>query len=236
MNDAYDEVAMMKLVDEQLKKIQETSKAITPVFEKIVDLTLSSTFYATEHEFVLSYHDPEKPFYGSDFMGTYDAAENYIDIDIKSDKGFDLFFDIFRTAPKIDFEHINRVINEFRLMYAFILGKDVVHSVHCLADIKDEFYWDGNNLRFTAMLFNECIHTQKHFAIKVFYGICTKTCEIIQTYKYEFKHPEIKFSADSYDSIDRIKEEFFRHIAKMMNKPVNEIRLIDYKVLPMLNC
>lgn len=236
MNDAYDEAAMMKLVEEQLKKIKETSEAITPVFEKVIDLTLSSTFYAKEHEFVLNYYDPDKPFYGADFMGTYNAVENYIDIDIKSDKGFDLFFDIFKTAPKIDFEHINRVINEFRLMYAFILGKDVVHSVHCLDDIKDEFYWDGNNLRFTAMLFNECIHTQKHFAIKVFYGICTKTCEIIQTYKYEFQHPEIKFSAESYDSIDSIKEGFFKHIAKMMNKPVNEIRLIDYKVLPMLNC
>jgi hypothetical protein len=235
MNDTYDEAAMMKLVDEQLKKIKETSEAITPVFEKVIDLTLPSTFYVTEHEFVLSYYDTDKPFYGSDFMGTYNSKENYIDIDIKSDKGFELFFDIFKTAPKIDFEHINRVINEFRLMYAFILGKDVVHSVHCLSDIKDEFYWCGNNLRFSVMLFDEDLLNQQHFAIKIFYGICTKTCNIIQTYKYEFKHPEINFSAESYDSIDIIKEEFFIHVAKMMNKHVDEIRLIDYKILPMLN-
>lgn len=235
MNDDYDEAAMMKLVEEQLRKTDETSKVLTPVFEKVIDLSLSSTFYVTEHEFVLSYYDPDKPFYGSDFMGTYIAKENYIDIDIKSDKGFDLFFDIFQTAPKIDFEHINMVINEFRLMYAFILGKDVVHSVHCLADIKDEFYWCGNNLRFSVMLFDEGLHNQQHFAIKIFYGICTKTCNIIQTYKYEFKHPEIKFHAESYDSIDSIKEDFFKHIAKMLNKSVNEITLIDYKLLPMLN-
>lgn len=235
MNDEYDEEAMMKLVEEQTAKIKETTEAITPVFEKLIDLSLASDFHAREHEFVLSYYDPDKPFYGSDFMGTYDAKDNYIDIEIKSEKGFDQFFDIFKTAPKIDFDHINQVINEFRLMYAFILGKDVVHSVHCLEDVKDEFYWCGNNLRFSAMLFDECIHTQKHFAIKVFYGICTKTCTIIQTYKYEFKHPDIKFSAESCDSIDSIKEDFFKHVAQMLNKSVEDIQFIDHKLLPMLN-
>jgi hypothetical protein len=231
----YDEVEIMKLVEEQSRQIEVTRAVITPVFEKIVDLSAASDFYAKEHEFVLSYYDQDKPFYGADFMGTYNAEENYIDIEIKSETGFDLFFDVFPTAPKIDFDHINQIIDEFRLMYAFILGRDVAHSVHCLDDIKDEFYWCGNNLRFSAMLFDEDLLNQKHFAIKIFYGICTETCNIIQSYKYEFQHPDIRFSCKSWDTIEDIKKGFFNHVAKMLNKPVNEITLMDYKLLPMLN-
>ena len=59
---------------------------------------------------------PEKPFYGSYF----------IEIEIKSENAFNHFFEIFPSAPKIDFEHLNYIVNEFRLMYAFILGEDVV--------------------------------------------------------------------------------------------------------------
>ena len=121
------------------------------------------------------------------------------------------------------------------LIQTHILWQDVVHSVHCLDDIKDEFYWCGNNLRFSAMLFDEDLLNQKHFSIKIFYGICTETCNIIQTYKYEFKHPKIGFSCVSWDTIDDIKEGFFKHVAKILHKPVNEIILMDYKLLPMLN-
>lgn len=235
MINEYDEAEIMKLVEEQSRKIEETRAAITPVFDKIIDLSVPSDFYAKEHEFVLSYYDQAKPFYGADFTGTYNAEDNYIDIDIKSETGFELFFDVFPTAPKIDFAHINHIIDEFRFMYAFLLGRDVVHSVHCLDDIKDEFYWCGNNLRFSAMLFDEDLLNQKHFSIKIFYGICTETCNILQTYKYEFKHPEIGFSCVAWDTIDDIKEGFFKHVAKMLHKPVNEITLMDYKLLPMLN-
>lgn len=231
----YDEAAIMKLVDEQIENTNKTREIITPVFDKMVNLSWSSDFYAKESGFVLSYDDPDKPFYGSYFMGDYNHEEDYIDIDINSETGFDHFFEIFPNAPKIDFEHINQIINEFRLMYAFILGKDIVYSVNSLEDLKDHFYWSGNQYRFTARLFEEDIYTQKHFTIKIFYGICTKTCDMVQSVRYEFQHPDIGFKCEQWDSIDEIKTEFFKYVAKMLNKPVSEITLMDYKLLPMLN-
>lgn len=231
-----DEEKIQEIIDDTLRKSKETMEIIRPIFNNVIDLSNPSVFYTQNRGYVLSYYNPEKPFYGSDYMGWYDATNECIDIDIKSENGFDLFFDVFPTAPKIDIAHINRVINEFRFMYAFILGTDFFYQVTCLDDIKDNFRWDGENYRFTVRLLDESIHDQKHFSIKIFYDICTKTCKINQTYKYEFMHPDIDFSFEDFESIDLIKENFFQYVAKMMNKSVNEIRLIDYKVLPMLNC
>lgn len=231
-----DEVKIQEMIDETLRKGKETMEIIRPIFNNVIDLSIPSDFYTRELEYILSYYNPDKPFYGCDYMGWYDAKSECIDIDIKSEKGFDLFFDVFPTAPKIDIAHINQVINEFRFMYAFILGKDMFHQVTTMEDIKDNYRWDGENYRFTVRLLDESIFDQEHFSIKVFYDICTKTCKINQSYKYEFMHPDIAVSFESFDSIAFIKESFFQHVAKMMNKTVNEIRLIDYKLLPMLNC
>lgn len=231
----YDEAAMMKLIEESDLRSKQTMEKIKPVFEKMVNLSFSSHFYSNEYEFVLSYDIPEKPFYGSYFMGTYNKDTNYIDIEIKSEIGFDHFFEIFPLAPKIDFEHLNHVIHEFRMMYAFMLGEDIVFTVISIEDVKDHFYWCGDNYRFSVRLFDEHIHDDNHFVINIFYGLCTETFQMTQTYKYEFKHPKIGFSCERWDSIDEIKTEFFKYVAKMLNKPVSEITLIDYKLLPMLN-
>lgn len=231
-----DEQKIQEMIEESERISKETIDDIQPVFDRLIDTSILKELYANDIQYTLLYENIEQPFYGAYYLGTYIKEEQSMDIDIKSEAGFDHFFDVFPTAPKIDIEHINQVINDFRFMYAFILGKDVFHQVKCVNDLKDNYRWDGENYRFTVRLFDESVFDQKHFSISVFYHICTKTSTISSTYRYDFKHPEIHFKSKDFDSIAQIKQGFFEHIAKMMNKPVSDIKWIDYKVLPMLNC
>jgi len=231
-----DEAKIQEMIEATQKKSAETMQAIRPVFEKLIDISIPTDFYASDVEYNLVYENPDKKFYNAFFMGCYNEEEQCMDIDIKSEAAFEYFFDIFPDAPKIDINHLNQVINDFRFMYAFILGKDVNHQVTSINDLKDNYRWDGENYRFTVRLFDESIFDQKHFSINIFYHICTKTNTMSSIYKYEFKHPDIRFIAEEYDSIEQIKLGFFNHVAQMMHKSVNEIKWIDYKVLPMLNC
>lgn len=234
--DEIDEQKIQDMIEETERNSKKTMEAIQPVFNKIIDTSIPSELYASDIQYNLIYGHTDKPFYGAFYLGCYVEDDHSMDIDIKSEEGFDYFFDIFPTAPKIDIDKINRVINEFRFMYAFILGKDVEYQVNCVNDLKDNYRWDGENYRFTVRLFDESVFDQKHFSINVFYHICTKTNEISSTYRYDFKHPKIDFEYSEWDSTKLIKEEFFKYAAKMMNKPASELKWLDYKVLPMLNC
>lgn len=234
--DEIDELKIKEMIEENRRTSEATMKVIQPVFEKIIDISIPTHLYANDVQYNLVYENKDNPFCNAFFMGCYIEEEQYMDIDIKSEEGFDHFFDIFPTAPKIDIEHINQVINDFRFMYAFILGKDVFHQVTCVNDLKDNYRWDGENYRFTVRLFDESVFDQKHFSISVFYHICTKTSTISSTYRYDFKHPDIRFASEDFSSLAQIKKGFFEHVAKMMHKPIGDIKWIDYKVLPMLNC
>jgi hypothetical protein len=221
---------VQRIVDTRMANTRLTESIIKPLLEKLVPDFFEMTFHASNYEFYLSCDNTESKYYGIDYIGNYEKESENFSIHMKSEKSFDLFHTVFPTAPKLDLVYIKGAINDIKMMYSFVLGLNIDMKVDDIEDLKCYYYWNGHNYLFVAKQPNEHI-----YVMRISHYFCLKTESIQQYYYYDFRHPLLRFSVESFNSLENLKSYYFQEIAKMLNKPIEEIMLSDHKVLPIIN-
>lgn len=209
------------------------------VFKAVMDDILSplESYTLTNQRMVYELYFPEGKFKNAHFTGEHNDGK--ISIEIKSEEGFDYFHEIFSSAPPIDYEQINKYIHDVQYLYAFIFGQRVEYSVHSLTDIKESFGWNGNNYVFKAKVKNEGINNHKYFDLSIKYEIDTTTKMIDMYYIFIFRHPKIKESillTNIFYNMESLKQCVIEeHVAKPLNKSLDQISAADSIIIRMLN-
>jgi hypothetical protein len=224
-----------ELLDLKLSSTLETSQVLLPIFEDLIDDFTELDFSTDEQDFKLICENPNSKYNGVNYIGYYDKSNNSMNIEMKTKESIDLFHQVFKSAAEIDIPYINRVINDYRLMYAFILGENVEYKINNIEELKEYFIWNGANYQFNVRPFGDYIHDPSYFTIKVMYSIDIITKKMCQHYHYRFGHPKIDFYLESFNCFETLRNNFFDKVSKILNKPVSEIQVVDYKVLMMLS-
>lgn len=177
----------------------------------------------------------EGRFKGVSFLGYY--YNDYISIELKSEKAFYQLFELFPQSTPIDYETLNRNINRFKFLYAFAFGRNInLKDINTAADLMYCYIHDGANYHH---LVEETGMEDSRFSVGIGIGIDTQPIMLNNHISYNYSTAR-EFSKDNHairkGNYPEFENAFIeRFITHRLGIDKADVTLAHYKVLRMIN-
>lgn len=159
-------------------------------------------------------------------------------IDIESENGFDLFYDIFPTAPRINI-NLNKITsNKFRFMEAYLLGKCCSHIFDSIESYKyfHDSTFSGEHYIFQTFDIGDPQNLGFHYyyTLDLDLNYIDAVSQIIYFNHKLTSDVEIIMN-DEFDVDHLINSIIAENAAKRLNVNIDNLKLTDSQIIQMLN-
>lgn len=167
-----------------------------------------------------------------------DKIPNAYSIDIDSENGFDLFYDIFPTAQRLDIRSNMITSNKFRFMEAYLCGRcfsEIFDSIDYYKYFHDSFF-SGEHYIFQTFQTEDPQNLGFHYYYSI--NLDLKSIEVVSQVIYynSILTPDISIILnDEFEIDDLIKSIIFDNSAKKLKVDLENLKLSDSQILHMLN-
>jgi hypothetical protein len=167
-----------------------------------------------------------------------DKTPNSYSIDIDSEEGFDLFYDIFPTAKRLDIKSNMITSDKFRFMEAYLCGRcfsDVFDSIDYYKHFHDSVF-SGEHYIFQTFQTEDPQNLGFHYYYSI--NLDLKSIEVVSQVIYynSILTPDITIILnDEFDIDDLIQNIIFDNAAKKLKVDLENLKLSDAQILHMFH-
>jgi hypothetical protein len=164
-------------------------------------------------------------------------------IEIHAEDGFYNFFKVFPSLAPIDYKENQIVVDKFRFLHSFMVGKDFEKSVSTIDDYKFFFRYDGSNYRFISQIgmddprFDPEQRSFIVFTYDYYFNYTMGTIDVEKSVEFElFEILNESCHCNNVQSdIQDILDGILNDAAKKIERPVEELTLKDSTLLSMIH-